>query len=256
MLTAPVPLPLAEIITRVMTSLDEAMGDDFSSPAQLVHFARTDGRVDLGMKNLPAGQHPVDALLGFVAPEEWDAFGALAHGWASAPGAARPSRAPDRRRVRTFHVCARDGAEVGGLHLRGAVLDVRVGGDALGMIPDATRRCVGLPTPPPESPVAELTAAEWLADIADNRGRLALPPEPYASWGDARWDVIARTRIVPGLTPMHAAWMDDGIFCRFVRSTYPPLHDGLARVRRHAAPPTVTEIMAVLRQWGLPWLDF
>ena len=249
MLTAPVPL--VEMITRTMTTIDEALGDDFSSPAQLVFFETIGDEIRIGMKALPAGQHPLDALIGFVAPEGWDAFGALGHGWAAALGRDRPSKAPDRRRVRSFHVCARDGSEVGGFHVRATSLEIHDGREAVGMVPDATRRCVGLPTPPPASPVAEVTAVEWLCALADAPGRLALPPDPYESWADLRWEVIARNRIVPGLTPVDAAWMDDGIFSRFLAGTDPALDDALARARRAVGPAGVTEITSVLHDWGL-----
>jgi hypothetical protein len=118
------------------------MGDDFSQPARLLMFEADDLGVTFGIKELAVGQHPLDELVGFTAPDQWAALGIVCHGWATQLLGTRPSLASDRVRVRSVHVVARDGTEVGGLRMSGGELELQ---DAVvGAVPDALRRCLGL----------------------------------------------------------------------------------------------------------------
>jgi hypothetical protein len=238
---------LAAAIPALLRALDDEMGDDFSQPARLLMFEVDDDSVTFGIKELAAGQHPLDELLGFVAPDEWAAFGTVCHGWASRDIGRRPSTASDRVRVRSAHVIVRDGTEVGGLHICGGTLDLQE--MVVGMVPDALRRCLDLPTPPADFPAIELSAADWLDAVADNAA--APPPIPYANWEDARWEVIAGRRVVQGLSPTIAAWMDAGMFARWMAATYPRTADQLAAVRRLVEPSVYESLRAGLKQWGL-----
>lgn len=188
---------LITAIPNLLVAFDEQLGDDFSQPALLLMFLDGDdnGELGLGVKPLAPGQHPLSELLGFVAPADCLAIGTICHGWATQRLCTRPSTASDRQRLRALHVICRDGGEVGGLHLEGGVLQLRA--DAIGTVPDALRRTLGLPTPPPEKP----------------------PPAGYLSWDAARWDVVTGKVELPDLDATGAAWMDDGMFARWVAGT-------------------------------------
>lgn len=185
---------LITAIPNLLVAFDEGFGDDFSLPAVLLMFL--DGvEPGLAFKTLEPGQHPLTELLGFVAPADCLAIGTICHGWATHRLDTRPSTAPDRKRLRALHVICRDGGEVGGLHLAGEELQLRAA--AVGTVPDALRRTLGLPTPPPET----------------------APPEGYAGWESARWDVVTGAVKLRDLDATGAAWMDDGMFARWVAGT-------------------------------------
>ena len=241
---------LREAIPNLVRGFDEGLGDDFSGPAHLLRFEVTEEGVDFGFLTLKPGQHPLDVLIGFVAPEEWAAFGAVSHGWATQTGTAiRPSLARDRVRIRGIHVASRDGTEVGGFRLAGD--ELRLQEQAIGMIPDALRRAVGLATPPPEHPPAELTAADWLDAVADGRASAEDPPAPPTSWEDIRWAVITGRRVVPELSAIDAAWMDTGMFARWMTSTYPRTADHLAAVRRVVDAKVYRALRTTLKEWSV-----
>jgi hypothetical protein len=186
-----------------------------------------------------------------VAPDEWVALGAVSHGWATRLGTGtRPSLAADRQRIRGIHVCARDGTEVGGFHLAGREL-VLPDDRAVGTIPDALRRAVGVATPQATHSPAELTAADWLDAIADGTARADRPPTPYASWEDVRWDVITGKRIVADLDATTAAWMDAGMFARWIATTYPRTADHLATVRRSVDRNVYRALRTTLKAWSV-----
>jgi hypothetical protein len=239
---------LAAGIPNLLQSFDEGLGDDFSHPAMLLSLEADDDGVTVSTRQLAPGQHPLDELLGLVAPDEWDAIGTICHGWASRYLSQRPSRAPDRFRVRSFHVVGRDGVEVGAFRADGGRFSFEEA--TVGTVPDALRRCLNLPTPSPESSPAELAAADWLDALADDA--TAEPPMPAGTWEELRWQVIARTRIVPNLTPTLAAWMDEGMFARWMAGTYPRTADQLAAVRRVVNGRVYRRVRATLRGWALP----
>jgi hypothetical protein len=238
---------LAAAIPSLLRALDDELGEDFSQPARLLMLEADDRGVTFGFKELPPGRHPLDELMGFVAPDEWAAIGAICHGWATRDLGTRPSRAADRVRVRSAHVVTRDGTEVGGFRLCGEQLVLQE--LVVGMVPDVLRRCLGLPTPPPDFPAAELSAADWLDALADEPA--AAPPVAYASWEAARWDVVTGRRRVPDLSASLAAWMDAGVFARWMAATYPRTTDHLATVRRVLPPAAYAAAQRQLRDWGL-----
>ena len=237
---------LTTAIPNLLVALDDEFGGDFSRPAMLLMFLDDFG---LGTKVLAPGQHPLDELLGFVAPDDCFAIGAICHGWATQLADTRPSRASDRRRLRALHVVCRDGRVIGGLHLIDQELALR--DDAVGIVPDALRRTLGLATPPPEVSAAELSAADWLDAVAEDVTAVDNPPEPYTTWDEPRWEVITRKRLVADLTATVAAWMDEGIFARWMAATYPRTSDHLAAVRRVVDDGTYRRIRRRLTQWGL-----
>lgn len=262
---------LSEAITRLVEVFDDALGDDLSQPATLLLFNIDEGGVDLGIKQLPPGAHPLDGLLGFVVPDDAYAMGVVSHGWGSTDAHAgtdpargtvrlRASKARDRRRVRTFMVVARDGSTVSGVRIDGEPL--RWLDPPEGAVPDAIRRALGLATTPPGFPAAELSAARWLDDLLSLQpqpGRrwltiedvVATRPAPYLSWEDARWAVVRDEVRMPGVTATLAAWMDDGIFARTVVLAHPELGDLLGRVSLVVDSKALTEIRRTLADWGV-----
>jgi hypothetical protein len=241
---------ITEALPGLLAAFDEDYGNDFSKPALLLMIFEAGGDAfDFAVKELAAGQHPLDELLGFAPPEGCLAIGTISHGWATTTVGPRPSKAKDRRRIRALHVVCQDGSEVGGFHLAGGELALQP--VTVGMVPDALRRALGLATSPPESSPAELSAADWLDAIADDKKAARRPPEPFESWDEPRWQVVTRERLVPGLSPTVAAWMDAGIFARWMAPTYPRLADHLAAVRRLVDATTYREVTEVIRAWKL-----
>ncbi len=211
-------------LTRLAQTLDADLGHVDSLPtgesASLVRVTRNG---EVAVRSLD-GDHPYDALMGFVAPDDWEVFGVIAPGWGTYYDGPRKG---ERRRCRAIHLTQRTGEEVAILRFTGDEEgDVIQEKDAPGRVADCVRRAMGLPTPPATD--ASLTA--WWADqvlrrIAARRhpsfeGELVDSCEVYdligprpASWDDARWSVIAEG----GNTVMDATiatWMDDGMFSR------------------------------------------
>jgi hypothetical protein len=193
---------LAAALPGLLAAFDGELGDDLSHPALLLMFLDPgdgDG-FELAVKQLPPGRHPLSELFGFVVPDNCNAIGAITHGWGSRESfdtGGRPSQASDRFRIRAVHVVCRNGDEVSGFRREGEQLEFHRGGQ--GMVPDALKRAIGLPTSPPDFG----------------------PPPPYATWSDARWAVVTGAWHLPDLSPTDAAWMDDGIFARWVGGSYP-----------------------------------
>jgi hypothetical protein len=185
---------------------------------------------------------------------------------------------PGRRRVRAVSLVARDGAEAARL-----VLDddppIDPGACGEGLIPDCLRRALGLPTAPPAIAVAELWATRWLGEIvaAGEAGcrrvgwaeAAALHPVaevlapgrtithddliPAASalqttvgWADVRARVAAGHWSAPDLSPDVAAWMDDGMFSRWVLGGSPPLEELLNRAAACTSTGTYARIKAAV----------
>ncbi|MBA3653459.1 MAG: hypothetical protein H0W70_04625 [Actinobacteria bacterium] len=245
-----VPPQLHAAVTNLVLAVDEALGDDLSQPARLLMFEPDDNGLTFGVKELPRCQHPLEVLMGFVAPDEWAALGAVCHGWATRQLTVRPSNAEDRVRIRSIHVSARDGGEIGGYRQAGSPFELAPG-PAEGMVPDALRRALGLPTAPASIPTAELAGADWLDAILDDASAVARPPEPVPDWDDVRWEVITGRRVVGDLSPTVATWMDAGMVARWLGPTYPCTTDHLAAVRRSVDPAAYDTIVATFRRWAL-----
>jgi hypothetical protein len=233
-------------VTNILFALDDELGDDFSQPARLLYIEpKPDGeKVEVGVKVLPPGMHPLDELVGFAAPDTWWALGVVSHGWATRMGQRT------RSRIRAVHAVTRDAGEVGGFRFAAGRLELQE--TAIGSIPDALRRAMGLPSDPPTFPVAELIAAEWLDALADGTASVDDPlPVLPPSWDAVRWEVITGARRLPDISATVAAWMDEGMFARWARCAYPRTADQLAGVRRVVDRNAYKAIKAVLKGWRL-----
>jgi hypothetical protein len=219
------------------------------------------------------GGHPLELLLRFIAPAAWWAIGVCASGWAhELDDHGRQQRGPasESPTVEVTVLVARTGAAAGLLRQGDQVTELP--GHPEGVVADACRRALGLPTgPPPEGSTARLWAQCWLDRIVEaaaqpgGRRRVrswravaslhpavgprldltaADPPahdparlaELARRWSEA-WP-WPRLRAEPAAvdlpwldrTPALAAWMDDGMWARWLLSALPHLDDLQASV--------------------------
>jgi hypothetical protein len=285
-------LPEPDRLDRLVTLIDSAISDGgWYQPHRLVMMEPDPESPDeaflLGQLPLPEGDHPMEHLLGFYAPENWLAFGAVCFGWAAPPVGfdpvrytvtGRPSQHPDRRRVRVTTLIDRHGAE----HCTTALEDGTVIDEpGQGFVGDALRRCLGLPTAPPEVAISELIANWWLLGIV-NAGRRLTWKEATALLGDrltrgARsggndpideafelltvvgWDAIRR-RVACGraptidIDPELAAWMDEGMFSRILLSDLPGVDRLLAAARSQLTANVYRRVERKLEMWGVDFV--
>lgn len=149
-----------------------------------------------------AGRHPLDLLLGFVAPDDWTAVGvccsARAYGL-DAPGAeaargagtgsdpaagsasqAAQGPAPAPAAVRITMLLDRDGASAGLLRRGDEVIPLP--GNPEGTVADACRRALGLPTAPPPDSTAWLWTVVWLDRLVELASGGTRWRGPGAAW--------------------------------------------------------------------------
>jgi hypothetical protein len=238
--------------------------------AELIHRATTDGpvarlvsvhqdpvaeRFELGFWDLPPGAgHPVDPLVGFVAPQRWCAVGLVTSGRMRHLDRVDQIAQPTLATV----LVHRDGTAA-------SVVGAPAGSERMiedppvGLVADVLNRVLGRPTPPPEEPtgtMVELTWLDrlaggllhprgrvrswrWMADRHPLRGGGPVPsPEELAArtaayseqrtWADVRFfgaeQELPAARFGPpdGTTALAATWFDDGSLSRWLLSTLPP----------------------------------
>lgn len=289
----PAPLfPEPDRLDRLVTLLDASCREEgWHQPHRLVSVEADgdDGSLSFGFRVLDPGEHPLDHLLGFVAPPTWTGLGLVCFGWASPPSVdgcgGRPSEHPERRRVRVVSLLDRSGEERATATLDdGTVVDE----PGAGTVSDALRRCLGLATPAPPVGSGELFAAMWLSSIASSRRRLTwaeavmLHPamqllarsagrrpqvEELVSsgrslarampWGELRLRAASGVKDGGiGVSADLAAWMDDGMFARWVLGGLPPFTPLLRRCSTVLAPEVLRRLRRSLRAWNLdPPLD-
>jgi len=292
-------LPEPDRLDRLVTVLDAAFAaGGWHQPHRLVSLepdpnppqgAGAPGGVAFGFRTLEEGQHPLDLLVGMVAPRAWSGIGAVCFGWA-APGVdvdparltipgRRPSRHPLRCRVRVTTLVDRSGTERSTASLDdGTVVD----DPGRGTITDALRRTLRLPTDPAPVRSSELFAALWLESVAGAGGPLpwaevarrhpALQvreaagdqPRPEELVGSGRalhrvmdWEQL-RQRAASGrrdggiaVDAEVAAWMDDGMFARWVLSSRAPLPELLRACADHLSPGVLRRVRRALRAWDI-----
>jgi hypothetical protein len=233
-----------------------------------------------------AGGEPIDlvaSLVGFDAPDDWNAVAVVVQGrsWLL------DDRAADPRPVRLTHVVDRGGQVVSVVRHAGDAPRVQRG-DGEGRLVDVCHRILGLPTPAPPPDSTALWALQWLDGVVSRvargermRGLVAaarahpaielvaehdprLVDEAIARlvrlgslmgrqrpWSRLRQACADGTWSVDDLTPAGAAWMDDGMFARWVLAEYPTFDDYLAELRHLVPEHTVDGIAEVLGAWGL-----
>lgn len=264
-------LPLAALDLARLAEVAElrAATDHPGAPCLLrVVVVDADADIELGWRPLPAGRHPLDELVGFTAPADWEAVGVVAHGVAhwldDDVGSSPPAR------VRTTHLVSRDGSWALRCDLPGrdAVAAAGRADDpdrVAGRLDDACRRVLGLPTTPPDIGTGELFTLQWLdavvaaattspdsvatwpavvdlhptipALLPDAGGggvdpaALAHKANQLAEWRD--WPVLRRacaagTWSTAEVDAAAADWLDDGAFSRWVLGGYPDVGELVA----------------------------
>lgn len=279
-------------LSTLLDCLDAAAGLQPGDGSVLlrVRAIPDDDAIELGVLPLPHGQHPVDALAGFVAPDDWQLVGVLA------TGTARDLDDPESTTaVCSGHLIDRSGRWASRLAPfdDGPLEPASIHGEAgdpdcpVGRIDDACRRVLGIPTPPPSSGTALLWATLWLDAIvaaggtASGRRRLGrwtevvsrhpaiavLVPDAdltsvdlvakanqLAEWRD--WQQLRRTCAAglwraPRLDAGVVGWLDDGAFSRWLLGELPDLTDLRATVAELLPPRVVQRVDAVLTACGV-----
>ena len=261
------------LVARIDEGLQESDDDSGAWLIRLDHVVEHGG--NLGLK--PLEDHPSEVLTGFTAPADWFAVGVASNGWAHTLESP-PRRA--RQRIRMIALVARDSSEAAAMR--------RYGHDELEFLPglgegpmaDILRRVVGLSTAPPDMPIGELLAKFWLQRIIAEakRGRHA----PKLSWERAAalhpamdlTDRPATANNLPALgadiagrmdwerlrcvmargrddTAEAAAWMDTGMFARWMVNGRPPLADLIKRASHRLTPAASARVHEALAAWGL-----
>lgn len=223
--------------------------------------------------------HPLDVLLGFTAPAHWCAIGLRCGGLATRPGG---DGTLSRSRVTFTVLVDRDNRGAAALrdHDDVTVIDQ----PPEGLTGDACRRALSLPTPPPPSDTAELWLCTWLERVVDAIAFLgdahrfrhwetvsALHPvgteAPYepVTLADATlqlatawpWDRLRREPDVldrPACMPNGvAAWMDDGMFARWVQTDMASFTTLAATLEDRLPDTVINRLAETTRAAGIPW---
>lgn len=294
-------LPDPDLLDRLVTILDRATATEgWYQPHRLVSLEvhpdpegdRLRNEIEFGFRTLEQGQHPLDLLLGFVAPKAWTGMGVVCFGWAAPAGddvdfargtsLMRASEHPDRHRVRVVTLVDRRGREQATASLDdGTVVDE----PGSGTVSDALRRCLELPTPPAPVGSVELFSALWLLQVAETAdaararlgwpevvlahpsirlltaaGRRARPNELVAtgrllhdslSWEKLRLRAAAGQGHGTQMPADLAAWMDAGMFARWVLGGLPPLPVLLQECAQRVDDDALGRIRRTLRAWNI-----
>ena len=277
-----VPAPTAQQLAALALVLTDGLHLEPGDPPCLLRIRNVDepdGDVEIGVKELEAGDHPLCGLVGLEVAEDWAAIGVA--------GTGRLHHLDDSggpERVRTTHLVARDGSWAvrwqpvdGGEPFEGSGPP----GDPnmpVGRVDDALRRCLGLSTGPPAGTTARLWVLLWLdaivamAGSARGRRRLhcwqavaelhpAVPalvadlskPVPPAKlselgnaltrlrdWAEVRRLVATGNLVLPEVDAATAAWLDDGAFSRWALGGFPSAAE-LARAATSLLSPALTD---------------
>ncbi|MEY2449782.1 MAG: hypothetical protein QOH79_3258 [Acidimicrobiaceae bacterium] len=287
---------LSTALPRLAAALDEAAErEGWGQAPLLVRITAwpskplTEG-FDLGVRPIDGDISVVEALAGFVAPDDWLAVGVVTEG-----NARHLADREARHRVRCVHLVDRTGASGSTVRLQGedaTVLGTTEEHEPSGRIDDACRRALGLSTAPPERSSAEMWAILWLERLLEHRG--CAPKEAGLSWQevaelhpavalvvshDDHWagqapqhlarlgellaDVhswpVLRLACAAGEWPVEgvpaevAGWLDDGAFSRWVLGAFPPLEQVAAAALEVVPPPVARRLRAALQSWQLPY---
>jgi hypothetical protein len=129
----------SELLVALAHIVEEAVHSDPAGTAIFVR--RTGGEIELGLRPLDPELHPCLELRGFVAPEDWWAFGLVAHGTATFLDEDRSER------IVSTHLRSRSGEEVSLLRRGDTVQELPGRGE--GRIPDLLRSVLRLGTGDP-----------------------------------------------------------------------------------------------------------
>ncbi|MGN6696143.1 MAG: hypothetical protein ACTHN0_18330 [Aquihabitans sp.] len=273
-------------LARIADIVHEATTD--RPVARIVHLRldATEETLDLGFWDVPpVTPHPMEPLVGFVAPPTWDAIGLVSTGQLrniadpAGPAAASLSTVLLHRNGTAASVITAEGGETR-----------RLDDPPEGLVPDVLNRVLQRPTPPPDGPTGALVELTWLDRVASGllhqrsrsrswrwladrhplRGGGAVPaPDELAArtaaysaertWAGLR--LLALTDDLPavrwgppgGTTAPACTWFDDGSLSRWLLSRLPPAEalvpDLLAVLPRH----TGADLLAALSEVDGTW---
>lgn len=234
------------------------------------------GELQVAVQPTPPGVRLFDAVAGFIAPQEWDAFGVAGLGRASLMEA---REAGYEERI-VAHLVGRDGAAVSAIGPAAGPFEL-TSDAAGGFLADACRRALGLPStaPDPPSPLgfwadAWLTALQrarpgalrsWEQVTAAFPGGLSsrTAPSPLHlveegrrlalahPWPELRTACADGRLVVDDLTPEVAAWMDDAMFACWAGEGAVPLATLAEDVVERLPPALGRRVSWVLRSWGV-----
>jgi len=233
--------------------------------------------------------HPdMATLVGFFAPPDCQAIGAVGQGWArplegGPPGSFSLLKPGERVRCKTVFLLTRAGDTAGYLRTGPSILIDEPG--TVGRIPDCVRRCLGLPTPPPNGSTDDLLARMWLNDVV-GAGREA--PAPLAWPGVVRWHPVIKVANAAGITiapaellgclrvgaeawswsylvqqatlpgwvadvlpPGSAGWMDEGILSRWLLGSIADVDKLLDLAKPLVTPAAARKLRLVLKKLGV-----
>jgi hypothetical protein len=235
-----------ESLERLVQTLDLDLGDVDELPTgESASIVRVLNNGEIAIKSLD-GEHPFDALIGFCAPDDWEVFGVIAPGWGTYY--AGPQQG-ERRRVRAIHVVSRRGEEASLLRFAGdTATTIARETHVPGRVADCIRRAMNVATQP--EPEESVLAFWWdrvmQALVARNHPSFerrpvdvaeidALIGDRPATWSDERWRVVE----ADGNAHMDgavAAWMDDGMFARFMLAELGDPDVAIPAARRACTP--------------------
>lgn len=254
-------------------------------PPIAVGFVPKGETFELAIKELLAGD-PARELIGFGAPAEWAAFGVSGRSRIRD----LTDGSVVEQDVGFAHVVSREGVQWHALLRAGdeAFTGGRRNDAVEGRIPDACRRVLGLPTKPPERDSRALMAAQWLdalagvlledprafhdwddvvmrnpvvemfvereplvsLEIADHLAELGNAYRKAFPWSEVRARHARGEIDGYGLDAEGAAWMDDGIYSRWVLSSHPPMRQLLSTIGLHLPPSVQDRLVATLEGWA------
>lgn len=273
----------------VLTSLASGIDDAFhhQEPDEPAHLIRVITRspsedLELGLLPLERDDHPAAVMAGFTAPPTWTAVGVVTGGY-SHELLGTGGSVGGSLRIRLTHLVDRSGAAITLLSPVGSSGAERriLREPPVGLLADACRRVLGLPTEAPgDGPETWLTA-RWLDGLLEaavddaeavatwelavdlhplvSRGAAPSPEglvrlvvDAAAAFGWERLRLIAaqHRELEPAVDPSVAAWMDAGSFARHVLAAELPLDVLLTELRALLPPAVFTAVSkAVPPRW-------
>ena len=273
-------------LSSLASSVHRAVVDDPVARVVFVSFDDAGETVDLGFWDVPdLPMHPIDPLVGFVAPESWHALGLISTG--KLRSLDQPPAPPEA--TVSVVLLGRDGTTCSAVGP--PARPVRIIHDPpAGIVPDILARALQLPTPPPESTTGALIDLTWLDRIASDllqthgRGRSwrwladrhplrggGPPPSPeelaarVATYGQTRsWShlrLLSSTQDLPavrwgppgGTTAPAPTWFDDGSLSRWLLRFLPPAEALVPDLLSVLPQPIGSDLLAALGEEWLPW---
>ena len=267
------------LIPKVVDLVGTALAETDDNTAIGIREQGTD--VELLVRQLPDGSP--EALLGFVAPDDWVAFGMCVTGHTTPLGHDEVV-SEDPHETRILLIADRHGNHLARFHVGGELRSES--GDAAGPLVDLCLRVLQRPTPKSAQSTMYLWAVLWLDRIVADFASAGTPPDwrqitplcPGIELGrevfGARptadqiatlgrcltagydWEALRNLQATGhGLLPEPDAdvadWMDEGMFARRVLACLPDLEDLVEATDALAGRGARSALSKVLRAWDI-----